>query len=148
MDSKIGACPVKTELMQVSNLLSNITFHLLLIWLQTFTVIHSKSCQRLSEFPSFCTQQSEVPVQFNGKLSRLPFCRQVVYFDLLLCTKFYWNIQICSYALFSHRNQWMIKRLSKAKSVALDCNKFSWTPLPLLWKSISYWTKKLAGTAH
>ena len=38
--------------------LSNIAFHLQLLWLQTLVAINSESCQRL--FPSFCSQPSEV----------------------------------------------------------------------------------------
>ena len=73
--------------MLVTTWLSNITFHLLLIWLQTVIVIDSES--RLTLFPSFCMQASEVAALFNLSLSRLPFLRQVVDLDLLLCTGFY-----------------------------------------------------------
>ena len=56
------------------------------IWRQTLVAIISESCQTL--FPSFCAQPSEVAVLFHLNLSRLPFLRQVVDLDLLLCTGF------------------------------------------------------------
>ena len=39
-------------------------------------------------FPSLCTLTSEVSVLFDWNLSRLPFLRQVVNLDLLLCAGF------------------------------------------------------------
>ena len=70
----------------VTTWLSNIIFHLLLIWQQTLVSIDSES--RLTSFPSFCVPPSEVAALFNSNLSRLPFPRQVVDSDLLLCTGF------------------------------------------------------------
>ena len=69
--------------MLVSTRLSNITFHLLPIWLQFLGAIDSESCQ--TSFQSFACQ---VAVLFNSNLSRRPFFRQVVDSDLLLCTVF------------------------------------------------------------
>ena len=70
----------------VTTWLSNITFHLQPIWLQTLVVIDSEL--HLTLFPSFCAQPSEVATLFNQNLSRRPFLRQVVNTDLLLCTGF------------------------------------------------------------
>ena len=70
----------------VTTWLSNITFHLRPIWLQTLAEIDSESC--LTSFPSFCAPPSEVAVLFDSNLSRLPFLGQVVDLDLLLCTGF------------------------------------------------------------
>ena len=70
----------------VTTWLSNIAFHLRLIWLQTLVAIDSES--RLTLFPSFCAPPSEVAVLFDSNLSRLPFLGQVVDLDLLLCTGF------------------------------------------------------------
>ena len=56
---------------------SNITFHLLPIWLLTLVAIDSESCQTL--FPSFCAQPSEVAVLMDLNLSRLPFLGQVAF---------------------------------------------------------------------
>ena len=67
----------------VTTLLSIITFHLQLIWLQTLIVMDSESS--LTSFPSFCTQPSEVAALFNSNLSRLPFLGQVINSVLLLC---------------------------------------------------------------
>ena len=67
----------------VTTWLSNITFHLQLIWLQTLVAIDSESC--LTPFPS-CALPSEVAVLLYLNLSRCPFLRQVVDLDLLLCT--------------------------------------------------------------
>ena len=83
--------------MQVSRWLSNITFHVLQIWLQTF--VDSASCQTL--FPSFHTVPSEVAVLFDQDLSRLsrcPFLEQAVDIEMLLCTGFDLEHAICSYA--------------------------------------------------
>ena len=65
----------------VTTWLSNITFHLLQIWLQTLVAIDSES--RLTSFPSFCAPPSEVTVLFNSNLNRRPFLGQVVDSDLL-----------------------------------------------------------------
>ena len=70
----------------VTTWLSNITFHLLLIWLQTLVTINSES--RLTSFPSFCVPPSEVAlcrctVQFKSE--QTPFSQTG---DLLLCTRF------------------------------------------------------------
>ena len=70
----------------VTKLLSNITFHLRLIWLQTLVAIDSESC--LASFPSFYAPPSEVAALFYSKLSRSPFLGQVIDLDLLLCTGF------------------------------------------------------------
>ena len=70
----------------VTTWLSNMAFHLRLIWLQTLVAIDSESC--LTSFPRFCAPPSEVAVLFNLNLSRLPFLRQVDDLDLLLCTGF------------------------------------------------------------
>ena len=56
--------------------LTNTTFHLQPIWLQTLVVIYSES--RLTSFPSFCAPPSEVALLINSNLSRRPFLRQVV----------------------------------------------------------------------
>ena len=69
--------------------LSNIAFHLQLIWLQTLVVIDSESCQ--ISFPSFYAQPSEVSMLFYSNLSTRPFLGQEsqdVNLDLLLCTGF------------------------------------------------------------
>ena len=68
----------------VTTWLSNIAFHLRLIWLQTLVAIDSES--RLTSFPSFCAPPSEVAVLFILNLSRRPFLWQIVDSDLLLCT--------------------------------------------------------------
>ena len=68
----------------VTTSLSNIAFHLLLIWMQILVAIDSES--RLTSFPSFCAPPSEVAVLFDSNLSRHHFLRQVVNLDLLLCT--------------------------------------------------------------
>ena len=72
----------------VTTWLSNIAFHLRLIWLQTLVAIDSES--RLTLFPSFCAPPSEVAVLFDWDLSRRPFkfLQQVIDLDLLLCTGF------------------------------------------------------------
>ena len=70
----------------VTTWLSNITFHLLPISLQTLVAINSESL--LTSFPSFCVQPSEVAALFDSNLSRRPFPGQVVDLDLLLCTRF------------------------------------------------------------
>ena len=70
----------------LSNWHSNIAFHLRLIWLQTLVAIDSEL--RLTLFPSFCTQTSEVAVLFYLNLSTLPFPGQVIDLYLLLCTGF------------------------------------------------------------
>ena len=64
--------------------LSNIAFHLQPIWLQASVAIDSES--RLTLFPSFWAQPSEVAALFYLNLSRCPFLGQVVDSDLLLCT--------------------------------------------------------------
>ena len=69
--------------------LSNIAFHLWLIWLQTFVAINSESCLTLN--PSFCLKPSEIAVLFNSKLNRCPVLRQVVDLDLLLCIGVDWE---------------------------------------------------------
>ena len=70
----------------VSTWRSNIAFHLQVIWLQNVLAINLES--RLTSFPSFCAQSSEVAVLFYSNLSRCPFLEQVVDLDLLLCTGF------------------------------------------------------------
>ena len=54
----------------VTTWLSNIAFHLLLIWLQTLVAIESES--RLTLFPGFCSLSSEVAVLLELNLSRHP----------------------------------------------------------------------------
>ena len=81
--SKTEAGPVNS----VTTWLSNITFHLLQIWLQTLVAIDSEL--RLTSFPSFCTPSSEVAALFDSDMSRCPFLRQVVDADLLLCAGFH-----------------------------------------------------------
>ena len=66
--------------------LSNITFHLRPICLQTLIAIDSEL--RQTSFPSICAPQSQVAVLFNSNLSRHPFLGQVVDSDLPLCTRF------------------------------------------------------------
>ena len=68
------AHPVNTDL-YIRAWLSNITFHLLPIWLRTLVskLLHTASW-------SCCAD--------DWNLSRRPFLGQVVYFDLLLCTGF------------------------------------------------------------
>ena len=61
-----------------------VTFHLRPIELQALVAIDSKSCQ--TSFPSICAPPSEVAVLFYSNLSRLPFLREVINLDLLLCT--------------------------------------------------------------
>ena len=85
--------------------LGQVAFHLRLIWLQTLVAIDSES--RLTLFPSFCAQPTQVAVLFNSYLSRRPFLGQVVDLDLLLCTAFN-----SSYVIFLLRDQWLIERLS------------------------------------
>ena len=68
------------------NLVSNIAFHLRLIWLQSLVAIDSES--RLTSFQGFYAPPSEVAVLFDSNLSRLPFLGQVINLDLLLCTGF------------------------------------------------------------
>ena len=63
----------------VTTWLSNISFHLLQIWLETLVAINSES--RLTSFPSLCSLPSEVAVLFNSNLRRLPFLGQVVDLD-------------------------------------------------------------------
>ena len=75
--------------MLVTTWLSNITFHLLSIWLQTSSLVAIDSESRLTSFPRFCIPQSEVAGLFNSNLIRHPFLWQVVDLDLLLCTGFY-----------------------------------------------------------
>ena len=70
----------------VTKWLSNIAFHLQLIWRQTLIAIDSEL--RLTSFPSFCAQPSEVAGLFYLNLSRLPFIGQVIDSDLQLCTGF------------------------------------------------------------
>ena len=70
----------------VTTWLSNFTFHLRPIWLQTLAAIDSEL--RLTSFSSFCAPPSEVAALFNSNLSRRPFLGQVVDTDLLLCTGF------------------------------------------------------------
>ena len=111
---KSSNCKSKSVLSTlVSTLLSNIAFHLLLIWLHTLVAIGSVS--RLTSFPSlsFCTQQSEVALLFNLNLSRLPFLRQVVDLDLLLCIGF--NLEhvvlfLCHSSTQRPMNDWKIER--------------------------------------
>ena len=102
---------------QVSTLLSNITFHLRPIWLRTLVPNNSESCQRL--FPSFCALPSEVAVLFYWIWANCLFYICCFAQDWIL------KMQIASYALFLLRVQWMIERLSEAMSVAL-VGKNSW----------------------
>ena len=74
--------------MQVSIWLSNIVFHMQLFWLHF-------GCNPFRIMPDIVSrlllallQPSEVAVLFNWNLRRLPFFRQVVNLDLLLCTEF------------------------------------------------------------
>ena len=83
---KIEACSVNAGPLLVTTQLSNIIFHLQPIWLQTLIAIDSES--RLTLFPSFCAQPSEVAVLFYSNLTRSPFLRQVINLGLLLCTGF------------------------------------------------------------
>ena len=69
----------------VTTWLSNVTFHLRPIWLQTLVAINSESCQ--TSFPSFCAPPSEVFGLFD--LNIRPFLGQIVDTDMLLCTGFY-----------------------------------------------------------
>ena len=48
--------------------LSNTTFHLCSVWLQTLDTMDSESYQTL--FPSFCSMPSEVAMLFHSNLSR------------------------------------------------------------------------------
>ena len=82
----------------VTTWLSNIAFHLRLIWLQTLVAIDSESCQTL--FPSFCALPSEVAVLLDSNLSRRPFLGHVIYLDLLLFTRFDSEHAVCSYVIF------------------------------------------------
>ena len=70
----------------VTTWLSNITFHLQPIWLQTLVAIDSES--RLTLLPSFCVQPSEVAALIDSNLNRCSFLGQVVDSDLLLCIGF------------------------------------------------------------
>ena len=73
----------------VTTWLSNLAFHLRLIWLQILVAIDSASL--LTSLPSFCTQPSEVAelsALFYSYLSKCPFLRHVVNSDLLLGTGF------------------------------------------------------------
>ena len=64
----------------VTTWLSNIAFHLRLIWLQTLVSIDSESYQsHQTSFPSICAPPSEVAVLFDSNLSRCPFLRQVAF---------------------------------------------------------------------
>ena len=77
--------------MLVTTGLSNTAFHVLLIRLQFLVVIKSELCQ--TSFPSFCqcalpSEVAVLSVLFYLNLSRLPFLRQVVNLDLLLCAGF------------------------------------------------------------
>ena len=86
----------------VTTWLSNITFHLLPIWLQTLVVIDSES--RLKSFPCFCAPPCEVAVLFHSNLSRRPFLGRVVDLGLLLCTGFDSQHAVCSYVIFLRRD--------------------------------------------
>ena len=111
---------------QVSAWLSNITFHLQPIWLQTLVAIDSESCQR--SLLSVCSQPSEVAVLFYWNLNRRPFLRQVVDFDLLLCTGF--NLQHADLflSMILLRDQWIIEILSEVRNTALVSKTFSQNP--------------------
>ena len=88
----------------VTTWLSNITFHLLLVWLQTLDAIDLESL--LTSFPSFCAPPSEVAVMFDLNLSRRPFLGQVVHLDLLLCTGFnleHWHAFLFLCHIFTQR---------------------------------------------
>ena len=89
MTQKIFKLKIEAHPVNDGHYISNIKFHLLLIWLQTLVAIYSESrLTRLTSFPSFCAQPSEVAALFNLNLSRCPFLGQVVDLDLLLCTGF------------------------------------------------------------
>ena len=116
--------------MQVSTWLPNITCNLQLIWLQSCVCklwlprlsIHYCARHRFQAFARRHLNYSWVPVLFEWNLSG-----PVLFLDrssIWIC----WFAQICSYAFFVLRDQWMIERLSKAMSSALVCNKFSRTP--------------------
>ena len=57
--------------------LSNVTFRLRPIWLQTLVAIDSESCQ--TSFPSIRAAPSEVAVLFDSNLSRSLFLGQVAF---------------------------------------------------------------------
>ena len=88
---------------------SNITFHLLPIWLQTLVAIDSES--RLTSFPSFCVPPSEVAELFYSNLSRCPSLSlvvQVVGLELTACTvaqDWILNMWFCSYVIALHRDK-------------------------------------------
>ena len=119
----------------VTTWLSNITFHLLPIWLQTLVAIDSESY--LTSFPRFCAPPSEVAVLFDSNLSRLPFLGQVVDLDSIQ------NMLFCSYVIFLLRDQWLIERLSEAMGAALVRNNFS--PIP---SKFSFHMKKRSDSSR
>ena len=81
---------------------------------------------RLTSFPSFCAQPSEVTALFDWNLSRRPFLRQVVNTDLLLCTGSIRNMRFCSCVIFLLRDEWMIERLSEAMGAAWSATTSRW----------------------
>ena len=115
----------------------NIAFHLQPIWLQTLVAINSEL--RLTSFPSFCVQPSEVPALFNLNLSRRPFLRQVVNTDLLqrCFAQDLMVLWFCSYLIFLLRDEWMIERFSEAMGAAVVGNNIS----QILWKFHFTWKK-------
>ena len=70
--------------MQIYTWVSNITFHLQQIWLQTLVAIDPEPLQ--TEFPSFYTQPWHLKQLFESK--QTPFLGQVVKLGLLLHTGF------------------------------------------------------------
>ena len=126
----------------VTTWLSNLTFHLRPIWLQTLVAIDSEL--RQTSFPSFCVPPSEVAALFNSNLSRRPFLGQVVDLDLLLCTGFdleHAVLFLCQQNQRLLRDEWMpvTERLSEAMAAALVCSNFSQIP----WKFHFTWKTKL-----
>ena len=89
--------------MHVNTTLSNIAFHLQLIWLQILVAmirINSKWITfRIVANTVFCAPPSKVAVLLDLNQSRGPFLGQVVDLDLMLAQNSIWNMRY-SYALF------------------------------------------------
>ena len=116
-------------------LLGQVTFHLLLIWLQTLVAIDSESC--LTQFPSFCAQPSEVAVLFYSNLSRLPFLGQVVDLNLLLCTGF--NLE---HAVLFLCHGFTQRLMNGSKIERSNGRCFGWQQLPAYFNGNSIFNEK------
>ena len=105
---------VLSTLVRVTTWLSNtgIAFHLLLIWLQSLVAIDSEL--RLTLFPSFCAQTSEVAV--HAPFPRTGRFRSAALQDSI------WNMLFCSYVIFVLRDEWLIEKLSNFSPIL---SKFS-----------------------